>query len=135
LSFSSANSVLYSINFSTNASAGITGYQFTTQTNVVAPHLLPANYPPTVYEEEVFSFDLPSLGVEDGIYIPSIFQDSTYSYNVGTPGVWTITGVPEPSTWAMLLMGFAGLGFAAHRKTIKERLVLGGLVLSTAISG
>ncbi len=24
--------------------------------------------------------------------------------------------VPEPSTWAMMLMGFAGLGFAAHRR-------------------
>ena len=26
-------------------------------------------------------------------------------------------GVPEPSTWAMLLLGFAGLGFAGYRKT------------------
>jgi hypothetical protein len=24
--------------------------------------------------------------------------------------------VPEPSTWAMLLIGFAGLGYAAVRK-------------------
>jgi hypothetical protein len=24
--------------------------------------------------------------------------------------------VPEPSTWAMLLIGFAGIGFAAHRR-------------------
>jgi hypothetical protein len=27
----------------------------------------------------------------------------------------TGTAVPEPSTWAMLLIGFAGLGFAGHR--------------------
>jgi hypothetical protein len=27
-----------------------------------------------------------------------------------------VTSVPEPSTWAMLLLGFAGLGMAAHRK-------------------
>ena len=26
-------------------------------------------------------------------------------------------GVPEPSTWAMMLLGFAGLGFAAYRRT------------------
>jgi hypothetical protein len=24
--------------------------------------------------------------------------------------------VPEPSTWAMMLLGFAGLGFTAYRK-------------------
>jgi hypothetical protein len=31
---------------------------------------------------------------------------------------WTITGgVPEPSTWAMLMLGFAGLGFAGFRQS------------------
>jgi hypothetical protein len=25
----------------------------------------------------------------------------------------------EPSTWAMMLLGFAGLGFAAHRRRRK----------------
>jgi PEP-CTERM motif len=30
-----------------------------------------------------------------------------------------VTGavVPEPSTWAMMLPGFAGLGYAGYRKT------------------
>lgn len=28
----------------------------------------------------------------------------------------TLTAVPEPSTWAMMILGFAGLGFAAHRR-------------------
>ena len=27
-----------------------------------------------------------------------------------------VAAVPEPSTWAMLLIGFAGVGFAAYRK-------------------
>jgi outer membrane lipase/esterase len=27
-----------------------------------------------------------------------------------------VTGVPEPSTWAMMLLGFAGLGFTAYRR-------------------
>ena len=26
--------------------------------------------------------------------------------------------VPEPSTWAMMLLGFAGLGFAAYRRRL-----------------
>ena len=32
--------------------------------------------------------------------------------------------VPEPSTWAMMLLGFAGLGYAAYRKTKNERTAL-----------
>jgi hypothetical protein len=27
--------------------------------------------------------------------------------------------VPEPSTWAMMLLGFAGLGFLGYRQTIR----------------
>jgi hypothetical protein len=28
-----------------------------------------------------------------------------------------IPGVPEPTTWAMMLLGFAGIGFAGFRRT------------------
>jgi hypothetical protein len=28
----------------------------------------------------------------------------------------SVTGVPEPSTWAMMIIGFAGLAFAGYRK-------------------
>ncbi len=33
------------------------------------------------------------------------------------------TGVPEPSTWAMLLLGFAGLGLMAYRRKSKPALM------------
>jgi hypothetical protein len=33
----------------------------------------------------------------------------------------TITAVPEPATWAMMLLGFAGLGFAGYRRTRSRR--------------
>jgi PEP-CTERM motif len=31
------------------------------------------------------------------------------------------TAVPEPSTWAMMLVGFAGLGYAGYRRTREPR--------------
>jgi hypothetical protein len=42
-----------------------------------------------------------------------------------TPGTETAVftfsnGVPEPSTWAMVLLGFAGLGFAGYRQAKKK---------------
>jgi hypothetical protein len=42
--------------------------------------------------------------------------DGGSSNNVG--GVWIVEvpAVPEPSTWAMLLIGFAGIGFMAYRR-------------------
>jgi hypothetical protein len=33
-----------------------------------------------------------------------------------------VSAVPEPSTWAMMLLGFVGLGFLAHRKRAATRL-------------
>jgi len=32
-------------------------------------------------------------------------------------------GIPEQSTWAMMLLGFAGLGFVAYRRTKKSGAV------------
>ena len=36
------------------------------------------------------------------------------TYSVSTP-------VPEPATWAMMMLGFAGLGYAALRRASKDR--------------
>jgi hypothetical protein len=38
-------------------------------------------------------------------------------------GATTISAVPEPSTWAMLLLGFASIGFMAYRRKSKGALV------------
>ena len=32
-------------------------------------------------------------------------------------------GVPEPSTWAMMILGFAGVGFMAYRRRSKAQHV------------
>jgi len=38
---------------------------------------------------------------------------------------FTVSGVPEPSTWAMMALGFAGLGFAGYR-TSRKRVAVAG---------
>ncbi len=44
----------------------------------------------------------------------TINYDYVFGTNQGTVG--TVGGVPEPSTWAMMLLGFAGIGFLANRR-------------------
>ena len=34
-----------------------------------------------------------------------------------------VAAVPEPSTWAMILLGFAGLGFMAYRRKAEPALI------------
>jgi hypothetical protein len=72
----------------------------------------------------------PNLSSLDGLHI----QFS------GTPGRIAIdniaveagqvfaTAVPEPSTWALMIVGFAGIGFAAYRRSLKDQgLALAGV--------
>jgi PEP-CTERM motif len=43
------------------------------------------------------------------------YWDSIYTDNSGTQTL-SISAVPEPSTWAMMILGFAGLGFLTYRR-------------------
>jgi hypothetical protein len=38
-------------------------------------------------------------------------------------GTLSVSAVPEPSTWAMMLLGFCGLGFMAYRRNAKPTLM------------
>jgi hypothetical protein len=46
----------------------------------------------------------------NGGYNTPIGQNPTYS------GTLNITAVPEPATWALMLLGFGGIGFAMRRR-------------------
>jgi hypothetical protein len=47
-----------------------------------------------------------------------VFTDDSF----GEVSFQATGGVPEPSTWAMLLAGFDGLGFLGYRQTAKARV-------------
>jgi hypothetical protein len=55
-----------------------------------------------------YSIDYSTMTTPGGGLIPA-----TISGTVDGP---VAAAVPEPATWAMALLGFAGLGFAAHRR-------------------
>ena len=71
-----------------------------------------------------FNFKIPNDG-GTGFNRVSAFSPSPDS--VGTDnavGEFTlnVSAVPEPSTWAMILLGFAGIGFMAYRRKSKRAL-------------
>jgi hypothetical protein len=63
-----------------------------------------------------YTTDNSGFGVSEGY---SSFRLTDYAFYPNNPAfqmeVSGVAGVPEPSTWAMMLLGFAGLGFAGYR--------------------
>jgi hypothetical protein len=45
---------------------------------------------------------------------------SDFEFAVVGPTTFSVGGVPEPSTWAMMFVGFASLGYAAFRRSSKS---------------
>jgi hypothetical protein len=53
---------------------------------------------------------------------PGCYGSSIVAAGPDTPIQFSVSAVPEPSTWAMMILGFAGVGFMAYRR--KSRPVL-----------
>ncbi len=51
------------------------------------------------------------------------FSVTNQQYDVGLDSVSISSAVPEPSTWGMMLLGFAGVGFMAYRRKTKLALM------------
>jgi PEP-CTERM motif len=58
-----------------------------------------------------------SSGYQAGFFGKAGGGDLLYEYNFAANV--TVGAVPEPSTWAMMILGFAGVGFMAYRRKSK----------------
>jgi hypothetical protein len=61
--------------------------------------------------EFIFEFATPQSSITFGPNTPGLSGINFYS--------GTVAAVPEPSTWAMMLLGFLGLGFAFRQSRRK----------------
>jgi hypothetical protein len=62
-----------------------------------------------------------TAGHSPTVFISGYSQNFSTSAFLATSG--TVSAVPEPSTWAMMLLGFAGIGFMGYRRKSKPALL------------
>ena len=98
------------------------GAAFVFDTNLAANTLLNLG-PGGVSEFEVLGID-PSLALNPNNATDFVTQ-LTFTGDGNFTGTMTpiTTAVPEPSTWAMMILGFAGLGFVSYRRKSKPGLM------------
>lgn len=50
--------------------------------------------------------------------VPEFYSNLSSQFTEGKTGneVFAVAAVPEPSTWAMMILGFVGVGFMAYRR-------------------
>lgn len=73
----------------------------------------------SVFSTATNSFGIGWTGTNYGI---TDFNSNPGGFCCGTEITLSVTAVPEPSTWAMLLLSFLGLGFMAYRRKSKPAM-------------
>jgi len=123
----------YTLSFAT----ALLSFQFDTVSNITS-NLLPA-WSATAFDASNVTLSTVgnsslSVGGDAQTYLlngPGIESVTFYGNAEGSAGFTNqpidtlvlTTAVPEPSTWAMLLLGFAGIGFMAYRRKSKPALM------------
>jgi PEP-CTERM motif len=70
---------------------------------------------PAYNPSHVYSFDLDTGSVELGQLHFGV-SDGIFADNAGAFTIEISAAIPEPSTWAMLILGFTGVGLMAYRR-------------------
>jgi PEP-CTERM motif len=115
---------------------GVTTFDFTTSSGPVVETIGEFNGPGSFNDPGPFpsgllvgTFSIPVDAT--GLTVFGTFGNSVVDNSAGTNvclgsgPCGSISAVPEPSTWAMLLLGFAGIGFMAYRRKAKPVLMAG----------
>lgn len=78
-------------------------------------------YVATIDGNKILNYEYHSIifTTAGGLETLSFLSQDEGSYG-GVVGGVTISAVPEPSTWAMMILGFVGLGFLGYRKSQKK---------------
>ncbi len=102
---------------------GYYGVQMTLSGSTVSQKFYSAQGGPGYFDVVTPYLEIDPVGI-GGTGGGTFFLDPGYPSGIGIYGYFTlnsavsdqIAAIPEPSTWTMLLIGFAGIGFAAHRR-------------------
>ena len=108
LTFTNDLAGVYALTLDTSS----TGIDFTSAvlTGPGGPYDLDENFDNGIVE----FWSLSSLFLEAGQYTLTIMGDNRSTGSLG--GTVTINAVPEPGTWAMMLLGFGAAGYAMRRR-------------------
>jgi PEP-CTERM motif-containing protein len=66
-----------------------------------------------LFDTGSFAYNLYSIGPS---YYLSTFNPDNSFFIPGDFGTLQVAAVPEPATWAMMIVGFAGIGYLAYRR-------------------
>jgi hypothetical protein len=67
--------------------------------------------------------DLTSVSITAELPVMGIGISNGAGLTADFDNIVATAAVPEPSTWAMMILGFAGLGFMAYRRKSKPALM------------
>jgi hypothetical protein len=132
LSFDASTSTVTNVNIQAGIYGSFTDVQFASQSGsdlFLELGQSPSNYTfdlmlnnfinlssgqPVTIDSSFVSLTLPAQCNNFGCVAPQVYSSGTLS----------VAAVPEPSTWAMMILGFAGVGFMAYRRKSKPALRL-----------